>query len=223
MGRPGERRRVSGGAWQGGCAAVFAFDFDGTLTMRDSFTAFLRWRSSQVAWARGLLQLAPDLLAYLMHRDRGRLKAAAVRAFLKGVTRAELTRDAEAFAEQGFDKLFRPDAVRTWWRHKATGATLAIVTASPEEVVAPFANRLSADLLIGTRLTWTADDRAAVGLAGANCRGAEKVRRLRERLGQHVKLTAAYGDTAGDREMLAMAAEGHMRAFRDRPAKPPRR
>src|SRR4051812_8944781 len=54
-----------------------AFDFDGTLTYRDSFMAFLAWRSGPLHYAAGLIGLAPAGLAYLGHRDRGRIKAAA--------------------------------------------------------------------------------------------------------------------------------------------------
>src|SRR5262249_38164566 len=78
-------------------APVVAFDFDGTLTVRDSFIAFLRWRTSGARWALGLLRLAPAALAYLVHRDRGRIKAAAVAEFLKGVPRADLEAEAKAF------------------------------------------------------------------------------------------------------------------------------
>jgi len=38
---------------------VVAFDFDGTLTIRDSFTEFLRWRAGPAGWALGLLKMAP--------------------------------------------------------------------------------------------------------------------------------------------------------------------
>ena len=45
-------------------APVVAFDFDGTLTIRDSFTAFLRWRAGAGAWALGLVRMAPAVAAY---------------------------------------------------------------------------------------------------------------------------------------------------------------
>ena len=52
---------------------------------------------------------------------------------------------------------------------------------------------------------------------GPNCRGEEKVRRLRAAYGADVKLAAAYGDTSGDTEMLAFAAEAGFRVFTARP------
>src|SRR5450830_1804436 len=70
--------------------AIVAFDFDGTLTIRDSFTEFLRWRVGPGAWALGLVKLAPALAVYAKDRDRGRIKAASVREFLHGVDRQTL-------------------------------------------------------------------------------------------------------------------------------------
>ena len=61
---------------------IIAFDFDGTLTVRDSFTAFLAWRAGVIAYGLGLLSLIPAAGAYLTDRDRGRLKAAAAARFL---------------------------------------------------------------------------------------------------------------------------------------------
>ena len=200
-----------------GVRPVAAFDFDGTLTVEDSFVAFLRWRTSGRRWWAGLARLLPAALAYGVTRDRGWLKGAAVRVFLRGVARDELRDQAQRFAAGEGGRLLRPDAMARWAEHGRAGDLRVIVTASPEEIVAPFAERLGADALIGSRLAWTADGRVGPGLAGANCRGAEKVRRLRERFGEDLDVNDAYGDTAGDREMLAIARRGHMRLFTGRP------
>ncbi len=196
---------------------LVAFDFDGTLTWRDSFMAFLRWRAGPVRFALGLARLAPASLAYLFHRDRGRLKMAATRVFLGGATLFDIEASADAFAAATMASLIRPDALRRWndWRER--GARLLIVTASPEVVVAPFARRLGADTLIGTRLAKDAAGRVTGAFDGANCRGPEKVSRLREMFGPGVALAAAYGDTAGDREMLSIAGEAGYRVFTQKP------
>jgi phosphatidylglycerophosphatase C len=196
---------------------VVAFDFDGTMTVRDSFTAFLAWRAGPADWARGLAALAPAAGRYLADRDRGRMKAAAVKRFLAGMPRVELEALAREFAEAQATRLLRPDALRSWRYWRARGATLAIVTASPEILVAPFARGLGADHLLGTRLAVDADGRITGDLEGANCRGPEKTRRLREIFGPDLHLAAAYGDTAGDADMLSIAAHAGYREFREKP------
>ena len=196
---------------------IVAFDFDGTLTVKDSYTAFLAWRAGRLAYAAGLVRLIPAVAVFLADRDRGRLKAAATRRFLAGLARKEIEADARAFAESAARTLFRPDAIGAWKRWQARNARLVIVTASPEDVVAPFARGLGADLLIGTRLAFDAVGRATGGFDGANCRGPEKVRRLRAAFGEDVKLAAAYGDTDGDLDMLALAEEKGFKVFQGTP------
>ena len=196
---------------------IVAFDFDGTLTIRDSFTEFLRWRAGPGAWALGLVKLAPALAAYAKDRDRGRIKAASVKEFMLGVSRQTLEAEAAAFAEEIWPRFMRPDALEVWNDWGRRGAHRVIVTASPTTTVAPFARKLRAEALLGTEFVFDADDRITGDFAGPNCRGQEKVRRLKAAYGEDMTLTAAYGDTSGDIEMLAMAQQPGFRVFRQKP------
>jgi phosphatidylglycerophosphatase C len=196
---------------------LVAFDFDGTLTVKDSFTAFLKWRAGPVRYWQGVLRLLPALIAYLFHRDRGRLKALAVAEFLKGASREELDTDAKRFAELFSRSLLRPDAVATWKRWRAQRVRLVIVTASPTTVVGPFARGLGADALLGTEIAWDDQDRVAGAFSTPNCRGPEKVVRLHDAFGPDIRIRAAYGDTSGDREMLALAELPGFKVFTAKP------
>ena len=196
---------------------IVAFEFDGTLTIRDSFTEFLRWRAGPGAWALGLVKLAPAVAAYARDRDRGRIKAASVKEFLQGVDRQTLEAEAEQFAQEVWPRFMRPDALAVWNDWGERGAHRVIVTASPETTVEPFARRLGAEALLGTPLTFDAEGRVTGAFDGANCRGEEKVRRLKAAYGEDLVLTAAYGDTSGDAEMLAIAQSPGFRVFAQRP------
>lgn len=209
MGTPSPSRQGAGGP------AIVAFDFDGTLTVRDSFSAFLMWDAGAARTALAAARLAPAGLRYLVDRDRGRLKAATVRVLLGGRSLVSLEVAAQAFADEVV--LLRPDALRRWEAWGERGARRVIVTASPEYLVAPFARRLGATRLIATRLGVDGRGRLTGALIGRNCRGPEKVARLRAAFGPDVRLAAAYGDSAGDREMLSLADEAGMRVFRERP------
>lgn len=196
---------------------VVAFDFDGTLTVKDSYTAFLKWRTSKSAWILGGLQLVPAAVSYFFHRDRSRIKAAATKVYLAGVSRERLETDARLFAEQHSRSLLRPDAVIAWKRWRNERVRLVIVTASPDLVVAPFARGLGADDLLGTPLHFDERGRVTGEFASPNCRGAEKVARLRAAFGPDLRVRAAYGDTGGDTEMLAIAEEPYFKVFSGRP------
>ena len=214
----GSERQMPEGSVMSRSGPLVAFDFDGTLTTTDSFTAFLRWQAGAVDYYAAMARLAPAAASYLWHRDLTRLKSATVRTFLAGMPRSLLEEEAAEFAADAAPVLLRPDALKVWRRHRAEGARMVIVTASPEVIVAPFARGLGADLLIGSRLSYDLNDRVGPGLDGLNCRGPEKARRLREVFGPDIRLSAAYGDTEGDREMLAMANESFMRLFNAHPA-----
>jgi phosphatidylglycerophosphatase C len=201
----------------GASQPIAAFDFDGTLTTRDSFTAFLIWRAGPLKLAAAALRLIPTFFAYAGHHDRGRLKGAVIRACLGPITLEQLVREAEAFCGEKADSLLRPDALAAWEAHAAAGHLRVIVTASPEPLVAPFAARLHADALIGSRLMLDVQGRLAGRLDGPNCRGPEKVARLKARFGESLNLVAAYGDTDGDADLLAAAQTGYFRVFTGRP------
>jgi phosphatidylglycerophosphatase C len=196
---------------------IVAFDFDGTLTCRDSFVAFLVWRAGPVRFLAGMASLAPALVRHARSRDRDVLKAAVARRFLGGLSRLELEAAAEQFAGARFEALMRPDALACWREWRARGARLLIVTASPEFLVAPFARRLGADQLIATRLDFDSRDRFTGRLDGRNCRGPQKTERLRAAYGPGVALAAAYGDSDGDREMLALTDRPGLKVFTARP------
>ena len=217
MGTPKADRQPNPVRESGGGRPIVAFDFDGTLTTHDSFTAFLAWKAEPYRYFVGLARLLPHILAFGVKRDRGRLKAAATACFLGGEPIEQLEAEAEAFAMGKAQGMLRPDAVQAWRNWRAQGALMVIVTASPETLVHPFARGLGADMLIGTRLHLDEQGQVTGAFNGPNCRGPEKVVRLREAFGEDVRLAAAYGDTSGDREMLQLAEVKGYRVFKGKP------
>jgi phosphatidylglycerophosphatase C len=152
-----------------------------------------------------------------VNRDRGRLKAALSALFLGGEPIERIASQAEAFAMEKAQGMLRPDAVHAWRNWRGQGAIVVIVTASPEVLVRPFARALGADLLIGTRLQVDEQGRFTGKFEGKNCRGPEKVARLKQAFGEDMELLAAYGDTSGDREMLRLAEIPAYRLFKGKP------
>jgi phosphatidylglycerophosphatase C len=195
---------------------IAAFDLDGTLTWADAFTSFLRARAGRrIFWSR-VLPLAPLFPAFLAGAlDRKALKERFARRLLGGGAVDKVEIQVEDFWTHIGAKLLRADAVAEVERRRAGGERIVIVTACPEIIAAPLARRLGADL-IGTRLV-VRDGRLTGDIEGANCRGAEKVRRLEATYGSGLRLAAAYGDSAGDRELLARAEEPRFRVFHDGP------
>jgi phosphatidylglycerophosphatase C len=185
-----------------------AFDLDGTLTRRDTLLPFLLRAVGREATYRAVLASAVPLAraAALGGAHRDRAKAAVLGRVLAGRPRAPLAEAAEAYADHVVARELRTDVrARVDW-HRSQGHELVLVSASPELYVVPIGRRLGFDGVLATRLDVDADGRFTGRLLGANCRGPEKVARLRAWRGDSLVVAYAYGDSAGDRELLALAA-----------------
>jgi phosphatidylglycerophosphatase C len=186
--------------------AVAVFDVDGTLTTGDCVLPFLLQAAGRrllTATLRHPLALA----AGLVRRDRDRLKALACAA-LAGIPAAEIDRLGEAFARDVAATRLRDDTTARLRRHRELGHTVVLASASLDPYLVPLGRLLSADGTVCTMLERGADGRLTGRLAGPNCRGAEKARRVRALLGERGLQEAevwAYGDSDGDEPLLASA------------------
>ncbi len=196
---------------------IVAFDFDGTLTYTDSFTRFLQVICGNWQIASALTFTPNMLLNYARSRDRGALKSQLIYKLLGPISQGDLETQIQAFVAKTGMSLFRPDALKEWERHAKPDTTRVIVTASPDILVRPFGTLIGADRVIGTKLGFSADGHLLPDLDGINCRGPEKVRRLKACFGNEMTIEAAYGDTSGDFEMIKAARNGHYRVFKERP------
>jgi phosphatidylglycerophosphatase C len=186
--------------------AVAVFDFDGTLVPRDSLLPFLRRVCGAAAVGRALALEGPRLAQVAVGRgDRELLKAALFGRLLAGRRVTDLEPVVREYAEYVVAQQVRPDVrARVEW-HRAEGHALVIVSASPELYLVPIGQLLGFDAVLGTRLEVDADGRLTGRLLGRNVRGAEKVARLKAHLTEDPLQLWAYGDSEGDRELLARA------------------
>lgn len=183
---------------------VAAFDFDGTLRPGDSLGPFLRMVVPQrrlVAALAGAWRELALLPAGGSRRDRA--KEAVLGRALVGIP-AEVVDEACAVYARRLEHELRHDVLaRARW-HERAGHEVIVVSASPERYLIPLAERLGFTAVLGTRLE-ERDGRLTGRLVGANVRGPEKVRRLAEWLVGDDVFVWAYGDSAGDAELLAGA------------------
>lgn len=184
------------------------FDFDGTLTTSDSVVPFLRRFVRPAASGRAVREVAAVARA-VAARDRDRLRAAATRALLTGVPFGEVQAAGHEFAAEILAGRLRDDTrARLGW-HVDQGHRVAFVSASYDVYLLPVAAALGVEAVLSTRLE-VREGVCTGALDGPNCRGPEKVRRLEAWLGSQGVAAAdvqawAYGDSAGDTELLAWA------------------
>jgi phosphatidylglycerophosphatase C len=189
---------------------IAAFDFDNTLTRRDSVVPFLRRVAGTRRLTTGLVLRAPRVLTATLRRDRDALRALASEVALRGVTRAKLESHAADLAAQLIAGGLRDDTVARLRWHVEQGHRVVIVSASYVQYVEAVGAYLGVESILATMVDFDESDRCAGRILGANCRAEEKVRRLSAWMSsigvtREVATIWAYGDSSGDRALLDFA------------------
>jgi phosphatidylglycerophosphatase C len=194
---------------------VAAFDFDGTLTRRETLLPFLLYTLGAVSVARHALVLAPTLAGYGLGLIRNDVaKERVLMRCLNGMSIDALRKTGGRFAAEVLPGLLREQAMQRYEWHKRQGHRCVVISASMEIYVRPWAIKAGFDDVIATRLETQEGGSISGKLSGANCYGIEKVRRLEELLGPRNAFTLyAYGDSRGDRELLSRADYAYYKNF----------
>lgn len=191
---------------------VAAFDFDGTVSRKDTLVPFVaRVAGLPRSVAGGVAAAWSGFVRREFNpRDRDELKAHMVQRLLAGRSERELEREAGLYATKLIDGGLRPEMVDQVRRHVAAGHETLFVSASLVYYLRPIARHFHMSDVIGVEPV--AEGGVLTGaLAGPNVRAAQKEVRLREWLGvdatgplEGIELWS-YGNSSGDHELLAMA------------------
>ena len=198
-----------------GKPVIAAFDFDGTLTRRDTLLPFLLRLAGPLGMARRGALLAPTLLAYAVRGlSNDVAKERVLQAFVGGMADAELRREGVRYARHVLPRALRFDGMTRLAWHRQQGHRCVLISASIEHYVRPWGEANGFDEVICTSLAVDEHGFLSGRYEGANCYGAEKARRLAQWLGRREDyLIYAYGDSRGDRELLALADYPWYRRF----------
>jgi phosphatidylglycerophosphatase C len=187
---------------------VAAFDFDGTLIAGDSFLPFLIRLVGRRAMGRAFVVAGPELLAAFARGSRDATKAAVLARLLTGYPHQRFVDLGQAYAGQ-LVRQIRPAMVERVAWHRERGHRLVIVSASLDVYLAPVGRLMGFDRVMATQLEVGDDGRLTGRIQGVNVRRAEKSARLGQWMSENLAGQAhelwAYGDSVGDRELLAMA------------------
>ena len=192
---------------------VAAFDFDGTLTTGGSVFDFLAAVTGSQTVLRATASLAPRLAhaAVVGGTVADETKQELFVRVLRGVDADRLDRVGAEFAVRHLAAHVRPEVRRRLDWHRGRGDKVVVVSASPDVYVKVAADRLVADGAIATRLEVDDAGRLTGRYDGGNCRGEEKIRRLRLWMADADMEGArlwAYGNSRGDLRMLRAADTG---------------
>lgn len=186
---------------------IAVFDFDGTLTTRDTLLEFIRWNVGTMRFIIGLMLFSPLLIMMKLHLyPNWKAKEKFIAYYMKGMSYDAFKHLGELFATR-IETMQRKETIDKLKQHLASGDKVFVISASVEEWVAPFCHSLGDVTVLATHISHDLKH-----FTSRNCYGQEKVNRLTKAMPDIMEkrdqyYIYAYGDSRGDKEMLAFADE----------------
>jgi phosphatidylglycerophosphatase C len=190
------------------------FDFDGTITTRDTLLEIIKFQKGKAAFYAGFLLNAHWLIAFklkLIPNDLAKQKLLSY--FFSGMPEIVFQEKCNLFADQILPALIRPGALAEMEQLRKNGFEMVVVSASAGNWIRKWTDRLSIGL-IATRLE-VKNGLITGKIDGRNCHGDQKAVCIRERwdLAEY-EAVYAYGDSPADKPMMALATKSFYKPFR---------
>lgn len=191
---------------------LYLFDFDGTLTDKDTMFLFLKFYNPSRYRMMYLKHLPLFFLLKTHLLQAENVKKSFIASILKGEGEEKINRKSEQFFQKYYPKIFRENALSFIHNIDKEKTTCYIVTAFLDIWVKPFAKHFNMEL-IATKAEFL-EGKYTGNFIGKNCNGKEKVTRIKQAV-NNLKFDKiiAFGDSEGDKEMLAFANESFYRFF----------
>ncbi len=191
---------------------LYLFDFDGTLTYKDTMFLFLKFYDSAKFSVQFAKHIPLFVLVKLKLADAEKVKKSFISSILKGQSRKKIEEKSLAFFEENYPKIIRENVLDFIKNIDRENTESFLVTASLDIWVKPFAEKFKMTL-VATKAEFK-NDIFTGNFVGKNCNGKEKAARIKEEIGgRKFDKIIAFGDTSGDRQMLNFADESHFRFF----------
>ena len=198
---------------------IYCFDFDGTLTTSDTLLEFIKYAKGRGRFLMVFLMYSPLLVLMKLHLyPNWKAKQQIFAHLFAGMRIEKFDALCRGFAEEN-QHLLRPKGITLVHEALVAGAQVFIVSASIDNWVRPFFDirNLKGVQVLGTQIE-VEDDKLTGRFKSNNCYGKEKVHRIAEVLKSFERSEyeiEAFGDSRGDKEMLAFADKGHFKPFRE--------
>lgn len=198
---------------------IYCFDFDGTLTTSDTLLEFIKYAKGTSRFLMVFLMYSPLLVLMKLHLyPNWKAKQQIFAHLFAGMRIEKFDALCRGFAEES-QHLLRPKGITLMHEALVAGAQVFIVSASIDNWVRPFFDirNLKGVQVLGTQIE-VEDGKLTGNFKSNNCYGKEKVHRIAEALKPFERSEyeiEAFGDSRGDKEMLAFADKGHFKPFRE--------
>lgn len=191
---------------------LYLFDFDGTLTYKDTMFLFLRFYDKKKFRKQFIKHIILFTLVKLKLTDAESVKKSFISSILKGQTKTKLEEKSQDFFNTFYPKIIRDHALDFIKNIDVEKTESYLVTASLDIWVKPFSEQFKMQL-IATEAEFK-EGIFTGNFSTPNCNGIQKLIRIKAQIGdKKFDKKIAYGDTEGDKPMLNFADESYYRFF----------
>jgi HAD superfamily hydrolase (TIGR01490 family) len=189
------------------------FDFDGTITSRDTLLDIALYSKGPMLFFLTICRLVPSFFFFKFKKiSNHQFKEKFLELFFKGNSLTTFEKLCLEYTEKRLPKIIRSKALKKIRDLKNENIELAIVSASPELWIKPWAQLNGFSRVIATELEF--ENGVLTGkLGGLNCYGYEKAERVKQNYNIDDYYILAFGDSRGDKELLELAKEPYYRVF----------
>ena len=187
------------------------FDFDGTISVEDTFVPFVRFAIRPARLPIATARFLPMGIGYkLGWVSAARARPVVARLAFEGEDAAAVDSLGLNYARNILPGALRRQALERIEWHKDQGDVVVVVSGSLYTYLSHWCRPLGVDLIC-TQLE-ESNGVLTGRYVGRDCIGAEKAARIRERYDLAAyPVIYAYGDTEDDREMLGLAQKKYYR------------
>lgn len=184
---------------------IAAFDFDGTITTKDTLFDFIRFYIGKHNLLKGLIILSPILISYKLGFTRNDIaKQKLFSYFFKDKSIQEFNKVSIDYAKR-IKEIVRPEILEKIKWHQAQNHIVIIISASIVNWIKPWASEMNIKTVLGTEIEVKNNIIEGV-FSSKNCYGQEKVNRLIAQYPNRDEYVLyGYGDSRGDKELLAFS------------------
>jgi len=186
------------------------FDFDGTLTTKDSLNEFLKYSVGIKTYFYKLICFSPIFLGYklgIIPNDKAKQKL--LKLFFKDWDEKKFRKVALDFSTTNLKEILNHEIYNKLIDMKNDGYRIIIISASIECWLKPWCDLHEVELL-ATKLKFE-NSKLTGELSTPNCYGKEKVNRLKKHLNiNEYDEIVSFGDSKGDEYMFQISHISHM-------------
>ncbi|CUU50272.1 MULTISPECIES: HAD family hydrolase [Clostridium] len=191
------------------------FDIDYTITKKETLMELFKYVIKKDK--KNLRFLPRAIYCGIMYAigiyDERKVKETFLR-FIDGIKEEELAELVKEFYDERLKNILYDDALKMMKKLKNEGYDIYLISASPEFYVNEFYNIKEVDKVIGTKFGFE-NGTFVRKMVGNNCKGEEKVRRLKEVLKDEkievdFKESYMFSDSLSDKPLLDLVGKPYL-------------